>query len=358
MSLKVRKKVTKNGTRPGQKYSPQRRCFLKRVLLCGTFSLLPPPFFRPPKNIGKNRIKQIVQRNFGKVYIYRSTSLLRENGDINDALATSILQKAVMEITGGSNPRTGFGALFDKNDVVGIKVNCLAGRKLSPRPGLLRAIVRCLKAAGINEKRIIIWDRTTRELRKAGLNSRNCGGAVVAGTDVFGYEDEPEIVGDIGSCFSRILTRKITALINVPVLKDHDLAGISVALKNMFGAIHNPNKYHDNNCDPYVADVNMQKDIREKLRLVICDASVVVFDGGPSYVKEGSKIFGGLLISTDPVALDRAGMQIIESMRKEAGLLTLAEEGRYPRWINTATKLGLGEGRPEKVELIDLQNFS
>ena len=39
------------------------------------------------------------------------------------------------------------------------------------------------------------------------------------------------------------------------VVKDHDLAGVSAGLKNWYGVIHNPNKYHDSCCDPYVADV-------------------------------------------------------------------------------------------------------
>ena len=53
----------------------------------------------------------------------------------------------------------------------------------------------------------------------------------------------------------------------MPLLKDHDGAGVSIALKNMYGVIHNPNKYHPNGCNPYVADVNMLPDIRTKMRL-------------------------------------------------------------------------------------------
>lgn len=47
-----------------------------------------------------------------------------------------------------------------------------------------------------------------------------------------GYEAEPQLSGSVGTCFSKIISRLCTAIINVPVLKDHDLAGISVAMKN------------------------------------------------------------------------------------------------------------------------------
>ena len=47
-----------------------------------------------------------------------------------------------------------------------------------------------------------------------------------------GYEPEPQFAGSVGTCFSKIVSHLCTAIINVPVLKDHDLAGISVAMKN------------------------------------------------------------------------------------------------------------------------------
>lgn len=40
------------------------------------------------------------------------------------------------------------------------------------------------------------------------------------------------------------------------------LQRMSIALKNMYGAIHNPNKYHRNGCDPFAADLNILPDIR------------------------------------------------------------------------------------------------
>ena len=93
------------------------------------------------------------------------------------------------------------------------------------------------------------------------------------GTDRVDYEQDLAAYGSVGSRLSRILTQRCNVLINVPVLKDHDGAGVTIAMKNMYGVIHNPNKYHPNGCNPYIADLNMLPEIRTGMRLIICDAT-------------------------------------------------------------------------------------
>jgi uncharacterized protein (DUF362 family) len=140
----------------------------------------------------------------------------------------------------------------------------------------------------------------------------------------------------VGSRLSKILTRSTKVLINLPVLKDHDGAGVTIALKNMYGVVHNPNKYHPNGCDPYVADLNMLPEIRSRLRLHLCDATTAMYEGGPAFKPEHSWKMNALLVSEDPVALDATGWRIIESKRAEKGLKTLAADKREPRYIATA----------------------
>ena len=61
-----------------------------------------------------------------------------------------------------------------------------------------------------------------------------------------------------------------------------------------------------------------------------------------------------LLMSQDPVALDRVGYALIEKKRKEKGLPSLKEVNREPKWIETASNLGLGEGNVEKIEVLKI----
>ena len=72
----------------------------------------------------------------------------------------------------------------------------------------------------------------------------------------------------------------------------------------MFGAIHNPNKYHGSRGDPYVADLYSHPDIGGKIRMTILDALEVQPEGGPPYQADWCEDYGGLLISDDPVALE------------------------------------------------------
>lgn len=248
--------------------------------------------------------------------------------------------------------------LFNKDDIIGIKVNALAGINLSPHPELIDAIVENLKLVGVQENKIIVWDRTTRELKQAGFKINENNSAVKCfGTDsnLAGYSDEITISGNIGSCFSRIVTDLCTALINVPVLKDHDLAGTSLSMKNYYGAIHNPNKYHDNNCSPYVADICAVDVLKKKTKLVICDATLSQFHGGPGYKPQWTWEYNGIIISADMTALDSVGTDIIEKKRKEEKMLSLKDEKRFPAYLDIAADRdhNIGVCDLNKIEIIE-----
>jgi uncharacterized protein (DUF362 family) len=140
----------------------------------------------------------------------------------------------------------------------------------------------------------------------------------------------------------------------VPVLKDHGICGITNALKNFFGAIHNPNKYHENRCDPFIADINMLSEIRNKIRITISDVLTAQCEGGPPFMPQWAWPFNGLLVGFDLVALDRIGWDIIEKKRKEMGLLTLKQVNREPTYIATAANGAhrLGCNDLSKIEVV------
>jgi len=264
-----------------------------------------------------------------------------------------LLDEGIRRLTSVEKPVSGWASLFDPSDVVGLKVNTLAGRMLSPQIPLVMAVVEGLRAAGVKEENVIIWDRSSRELERAGFSINIKGKAVKCfGADVANYESEPEISGSVASCFSTIISRACTAIVNIGVLKDHDLAGVSIGMKNFYGAIHNPNKYHDNHCDPYVADLSNHPYIKDKLRLVICDGIRGQYNGGPAFKPQWAWNANVLLMSQDPVALDRIGYGLIEEKRKEQGLPSLKAVDREPTWIETAAGLGLGEAAMEKIEVL------
>jgi uncharacterized protein (DUF362 family) len=279
-------------------------------------------------------------------------------GPVDRQILQGWLGRMVRELSGAGSDRDGWSSLFPRGSRVGIKLNCLAGPLLSPRPALVEAIVEGLGTAGVPPENIVVWERSDRELERCGftVNARGSGPRVY-GTDnraAGGYENRIRTSGSVGSCFSRILTEQCDLLINVGVLKDHDLAGVSVGLKNLYGLIHNPNKYHDNACDPYVAELAAHPLLRRRLRLSICDATTAQCQGGPAWQAGWAWNYGGLLAARDPVALDRVGARLIEERRAARGLPTLAEAGRAPAWIATAGRLGLGEPALEKIRIMEV----
>jgi len=239
-------------------------------------------------------------------------------------------------------------ACVKPTDVVGLKINALAGRGLSTHVELVEAICERLQQAGVRADHIIIWDRMNRDLERAGFKIVTTGkGPLCYGNDVSGYSDAIFEFGLAGSRISRIVTDRCTALINVPILKDHGIVGASVGMKNFFGAIDNPNKYHDANGDPYVADVNMFAPILSKHRLTICDALTAQYEGGPPFMAQWCWAMNTLLVSRDMVAMDRIGWEILEEKRKQMKLPSLKQVGREPTYILTAAdsqhRLGIAE---------------
>jgi uncharacterized protein (DUF362 family) len=289
-------------------------------------------------------------------------ALLRGTGSapgssVDSQRMRALLDRAMQALFDRDRPLEAWRKLARPGEMVGLKVNSLGGRGISTNPLLVEAICERLQEAGIRATDIVVWDRSSDELEHAGLRVSMGGNRVQCfGTDRIDYEQELVTYGSVGSRLSKILTQRSDVLINVPVLKDHDGAGVTIALKNMYGVIHNPNKYHPNGCDPYIADLNMVPEIRARVRLTICDATTAMYEGGPAYKPEHSWQANALVISEDPVALDQTGWQIIERKRAEHGLKTLEADGRAPRYIATAADAQhrLGTNDPARITTIEI----
>jgi uncharacterized protein (DUF362 family) len=258
--------------------------------------------------------------------------------------AAAAMADVLASATGADDARSAVARLFGPDDVVGIKLNCLGGRRMSPRPVTVNALVDLLVAGGVAPDRIILFERSSRELERAGFDIRRAAdGPRCFGTDN-DYDRTPSESGSIGSCFARLVSTTCSALVSFGVVKDHDLAGVSAGLKNWYGVIHNPNKYHDNQCDPYVADVVRHPFIRDKLRLTVLDGVTAQCHGGPAFRADHVFELGRIAASTDPVAADLWAWRAIDSERVRRGLPSLEEAGRPPRFIATAARYGLGVG--------------
>ncbi|MGA2898126.1 MAG: DUF362 domain-containing protein [Acidobacteriaceae bacterium] len=292
-----------------------------------------------------------------KVVIARDNLLRGTGSTVDSRRMLALLDRAMQTLFDRDHAIEAWSRLVRPGDKVGVKVNALGGRGLSSNLQLVEAICGRLQEAGIKAGDIVVWDRDSVEMERSGFHlSMGGNGVQCFGTDRVDYEQELVAHGSVGSRLSRILTQRCNVLINVPVLKDHDGAGVTIAMKNIYGVIHNPNKYHPNGCNPYIADLNMLPEIRSRMQLTICDATTAQYEGGPAYKPEYSWKQNALIVSQDPVALDYTGWQIIERKRAEKGLKTLEGEGRAPHYIATAADAGhrLGTNDPSRITVAEV----
>jgi uncharacterized protein (DUF362 family) len=292
-----------------------------------------------------------------RVAIARDPALGAAGRSPDSSRVLKLLDRAMQSFYGCDSPLDAWKKVARPGEVVGLKVNCLSGRGASTNPVLVEAIAERLEQAGIPQKDIVIWDRLNSDLESAGYRVASRKDRIrCVGNDTAGYDTELTVFGSAGSLVSNTLAKTCDAVINLPVLKDHGIAGVTLALKNLFGAIHNPNKYHSNAGDPYVADVNMFAAIRQKVRLTICDGITAQYEGGPSYMPQWSWPYNGLIVAKDPVALDYTGWQIIERKRAEKGMKPLRELRREPLYIATAADAQhrLGTDDPRRIELVEV----
>lgn len=279
-------------------------------------------------------------------------------GATDPARMAALLDRAMQRFFETDDPVTPWKHLVSPGQVVGLKVNTIAGRGLSTNITLVEAVAARLRQAGIAANDIVVWDRTDRELERAGfhLTASAAGQSFrCMGTDQIGYEEDAESHGSVTCRISKILTRVCDTVINLPLLKDHGYSGMTLALKNMYGVIHNPQECHAGGCNPGVADVNMLPTIRNKVRFAIADLTTVAYEGGPGYRPQYAWQRNAIMVAEDPVALDTVGWRIIEDKRAEKGLATLEAAGRPPRYLATAADEGhrLGVNDPNRISLIE-----
>lgn len=288
-----------------------------------------------------------------------------KDGQLDAEIVKNLMAKGMQTLTHRESTADAWKDFFGAEDVVGIKINPLAGPELSTHRVVVEQIIAGLQNAGVKENNIIIWDRFEAHLKRAGyeLNLSDTGVRYYAtngkgpGYDekVF-YETDEDAPkrredGNTKSYLSKIVTKQVTKIINVPVLKQHGVSGVSLCLKNIaFGSVNNTIRFHPNpiNCNPAIGEICSMPAIKEKLVLNILDGLRGCYDGGPGYKPESAWEYNSLLFSVDPVALDRVGRQIIEDKRKEAKLEAITSLAKH---ISKSSRLGLGTDDMDEIDL-------
>lgn len=285
--------------------------------------------------------------------VLATSSRAVKDGQVVAEVAAALVHRAVGALVGKSGAAA-WKQLFRPRDVVGIKVNCISGERLSSRPEVVAALVQGLRWAGVAPDHIIIFERTDRELRRAGFTLNKEPGTVQCLGVEGDHDPEPTVQGLFDGRLCRIISQRITALVNVPVPKDHDGAGVTFAMKNHYGSISNPGAHHRSGCAA-LADLNAVPAIRDKTRLILGDCLFGLAEGGPVALNvEAIWNENTIMATRDPVAADYLAWQMVDEARKRLAYPPLAKAGRPPRYIEAAAAAGLGTNDPAKMKVVRL----
>jgi uncharacterized protein (DUF362 family) len=302
-------------------------------------------------------LDQHAEAGKSKVVVARDPSLHGTGGQLEERRVLALLDRAIEAYTGLHDPVEAWKRIVPAGKVIGLKTNGLGGRGISTHAALVLAIAERLQQAGVKAGNILVWDRNARDLEACGLTiSTDPGRVRCYGSDVAGYEDQRAAWGSASVKLAKILTRECEMVINLPILKDHELAGVTFSMKNMYGVVQCPFELHGNGCNPGVADLNRIPVIREKVRFTIGDAMTSVYDGGPGFRPERLWRPNALIVGEDRVAVDHTAWQMIERKRAEAGMGTLEAAGRPPLYIATAADAAhqLGVNDPQRIHLMEV----
>jgi hypothetical protein len=300
-----------------------------------------------------------------------------------------MLNRGLRELTGARNPRDAWRHFFKPSDVVGIKISPVGQPYMCSSAELLHAILQELQNAGVKPANIAVFERYRQNIEMSPYRSwipqdiRTAYAAEayepiqqgLAGYDPDCYVELPFTLPgqDIAnkaatrSHAALFMTRDVDKLINLPVLKSHNGAGVTLALKNLsHGLVNNVSRSHDGpelRLTEFVPAVVNMPAIRQKTVLNILDGTKALCHGGPGmteamtpYIWEHKTLY----VATDPVALDVVGRNVIEAQRRKAGLWPLAEARtdaiwkspfRQPQYIESSGQAGLGECDPAKIDL-------
>ncbi len=228
-------------------------------------------------------------------------------------LIQRMLDEAMVSLFGLDTPSECWARIIRPDDIVGIKTN--VWHYLPTPPEVERAIRRGVLGAGVLERNIGMGDRGVRR------------------SNIF---------------------RRSTALVNSRPMRTHAWSGVGSLIKNYI-MFDNPVRYHPDACAS-LAKVWDLPITRGKTRLNVLVMLTPQFHNlGPHHFdEEYTWPYGGLIVSTDPVAADAVGLRIIQQKRRQ---VFGADRPLQPTAHHIAladTEYGLGNASMDRIELVRL----
>jgi hypothetical protein len=278
----------------------------------------------------------------------------------NAEVVREMMSQGMVALTGAKTVGEAWRRFFEPRDIVGIKVNCGGYPFCISDYDIVAETVRQLMAVGIPTTQIYLYERFQNQLDECNYAPRLPEGVQIVAAeranqnaDNNGYDPTTYVEGDLfgeedtRSTMMRLVSRRLTKIINIPNVKDHGATGATGCLKNIaYGSFSNVARTHQrgkSHTFSFVGTLASVEPLRSRTVLQIMDGLRGVWHGGPfartkKYLFHPKKIFFG----TDPVAIDRLLLDIVDNERKAHGAISI--------WDRSPASLRIGDGRARDAD--------
>lgn len=301
----------------------------------------------------------------------------------------SMMSRGIQALTGEKTERDAWAHFIDAKDIVGIKLNCSGAPNIRSAPEVIAAIVDNVVARGVPPKNIYLYERFLDQLLSVHYDRYVPQGVNIIAIEtprgsLLGYDPktyvEVDFFGedDTRSNMIRLVSERFTKIINVPNMKDHGAAGVTGCLKNIaYGDFSNVARSHSRektNTLTFIGTLASVEPLRSKTVLQVMDGLRGVWHGGPFSQFPQFRFFPKQIVfGTDPVAIDRLLLDVIENKRKAEGAVSIWDRSmehirpgrsrdpqfnqfiREPGHIEFASKAGLGVYDIAKIRVTDIE---
>ena len=319
----------------------------------------------------------------GQVVAVHAAKCIEEGTDKVDVpTVREMMAQGMRALTGDRETRDSWARFFTPADVVGVKLNCSGAPNIRSSPEIVGEIVRNLTALGVPPDHIYLYERFPEQVRTVPYADFVPAGVHIVAIEmsrrsIANYDPktyvEVDFFGedDTRSNLIRLVSETFTKIINVPNMKDHGAAGVTGCLKNIaYGDFSNVARSHYNhktNTLSFIGTLAMVEPLRSKTVLQVMDGLKGVWQGGPFLRDKRYRFYPRqMMFGTDPVAIDRQLIPVIEDERKRQGVISVWERTtdskkpgvaqyiREPGHIEFASRLGLGVYDQNKIKREDI----
>ena len=284
-----------------------------------------------PPDYAPNWLEREPQRS--RIVDVSSESVLQASV-INPTILSDMLEQGVRNLTAERTTSASWRMILGDARKIAIKFNSVGANTIKMNDPLALVLVAQLVDAGYDRSDLALVEIPEFIHRQTGTGAIPDGWL---GEILVGDELEP----------AKQYLSMADAIINVPLVKTHQIAGMSCCMKNLSHAsIRHPARFHSDGCNPYVAQVISNRAISSRLKLNIVNALRIVIDHGPDARAGDILDYKTLLFGFDPLALDSMGMSILEIERRKANLPPAINV----RYLTSAAEMKLGRWRAADIE--------